>query len=140
MILKANEPLNFKFKIVLTFSEILSSPAVNLRILFTYRPYLHNQFIYFELYRYEKTYEIFSKYLKEAPLLRTHYLNILANYNFNKENKIRKFETVEVMTGAVIPKYFDTIIPIEEIIFYPNKTNKRYIIINKTDKINIIKI
>ena len=54
-----------------------------------------NQFIYFELYRYEKTYEIFSKYLKEAPLLRTHYLNILANYNFNKENKIRKFESDE---------------------------------------------
>ena len=53
-----------------------------------------------------------------------------------KLNKIKKFETVEVMTGAVIPKYFDTIIPIEEIIFYPNKTNKRYIIINKKIKKN----
>ena len=54
-----------------------------------------NQFIYFELYRYEKTYEIFSKYLKKLPLLKTHYLNILANYNFDIENKIRKYESDE---------------------------------------------
>tara|TARA_Y100000389_G_scaffold200938_1_gene242486 strand:- start:47 stop:1129 length:1083 start_codon:yes stop_codon:yes gene_type:complete len=54
-----------------------------------------NQFIYFELYRYEKTYEIFSKYLKEVKLLETHYSNILANYNFKEKNKIRKFESDE---------------------------------------------
>ena len=54
-----------------------------------------NQFIYFELYRYEKTFEIFSKYLKKLPLLETHYLNILANYNFDKENRIRKYERDE---------------------------------------------
>ena len=29
------------------------------------------------------------------------------------------------MTGAIIPKFFDTIIPIEKIIFYPNKKNKK---------------
>jgi len=35
-------------------------------------------------------------------------------------NKIKKYETVEVMTGALIPKGFDTIIPIEKIIFHSN--------------------
>ena len=31
--------------------------------------------------------------------------------------KTNKFEAVEVMTGALIPKNFDTIIPIEKIVF-----------------------
>ena len=48
--------------------------------------------------------------------------------------KIKKFQTVEIMTGGIIPKGFDTIIPIEQIIFYPNKDNPKYIVIDK--KIN----
>ena len=47
--------------------------------------------------------------------------------------KINKFEAVEVMTGALIPKNFDTIIPIEKIIF--NK-NKKFILINEKIKNN----
>ena len=35
------------------------------------------------------------------------------------------------MTGGIIPKGFDTIIPIEQIIFHPNKKNKKYILIEK---------
>ena len=35
------------------------------------------------------------------------------------------------MTGALIPKSFDTIIPIERINFYPNKKNAKYILLNK---------
>ena len=53
-----------------------------------------------------------------------------------KLRKIKKFDTVEVMTGAIIPKFFDTIVPIEKIIFYPNKKNKKYITINKKIKKN----
>ena len=53
-----------------------------------------------------------------------------------KLRKIKKFNTVEVMTGAIIPKFFDTIIPIEKIIFYPNKKNKKYITINEKVKKN----
>ena len=51
----------------------------------------------------------------------------------NKPNKkkIKKFETVEIMTGALIPRSFDTIIPIEQINFYPNKKNAKYILLNK---------
>ena len=48
--------------------------------------------------------------------------------------KIKKFDTVEIMTGGILPKGFDTIIPIEQINFYPNKTNKKYILINKKIK------
>ena len=47
-------------------------------------------------------------------------------------NKIKKYETVEVMTGALIPKGFDTIIPIEKIIFHLN--NKYISISNKIKK------
>ena len=53
-----------------------------------------------------------------------------------KLSKVKTFDTVEVMTGAIIPKFFDTIIPIEKIIFYPNKKNKKYIIINEKIKKN----
>jgi len=49
-----------------------------------------------------------------------------------KLNKIKKYETVEVMTGALIPKGLDTIIPIEQIIF--NSNNKFININNKIKK------
>ena len=37
------------------------------------------------------------------------------------KKKINKFDAIEIMTGGVIPKGFDTIIPIEQIVFSPNK-------------------
>ena len=51
------------------------------------------------------------------------------NKPFNK--KVKKFETAEIMTGGVIPKMFNTIVPIEQINFYPNKKNPRSIIIDQ---------
>ena len=50
-----------------------------------------------------------------------------------KLNKVKKFSTVEVMTGALIPKGFDTIIPIEKIIFH---SKNRYITISNKVKKN----
>ena len=50
------------------------------------------------------------------------------------KKKIDKFNTFEIMTGGIIPKGFDTIIPIEQIKFHPNKNKKRYIIIDKKVK------
>ncbi len=47
------------------------------------------------------------------------------------KKKIKKFETVEIMTGGLIPKSFDTIIPIEQINFYPSKKTSKYILLNK---------
>jgi molybdopterin molybdotransferase len=50
-----------------------------------------------------------------------------------KLNMVKKNETVEVMTGALIPKGFDTIIPIEKIIY---DSNNKYININNRIKKN----
>ena len=47
------------------------------------------------------------------------------------KRKIKKFDTVEIMTGGIIPKGFDSIIPIEQINFYPNKKIQKFIIIKK---------
>ena len=55
-------------------------------------------------------------------------IGLIAAGNKPFKKKIKKYDTVEIMTGGIIPKGFDTIIPIEKIIFYPNKKN---ILINK---------
>ncbi len=47
------------------------------------------------------------------------------------KKKIKKFESVEIMTGGIIPKGFNTIIPIEKINFYQNKKNEKFILIKK---------
>ena len=47
------------------------------------------------------------------------------------KKKFKNFETVEIMTGGLIPKFFDTIIPIEQIVFYPSKKNAKYVLIHK---------
>ena len=48
--------------------------------------------------------------------------------------KVPKLSCIEVMTGAIIKKPFDTIVPIEDIEFFPSKQNAKYIIINKKIK------
>ena len=48
--------------------------------------------------------------------------------------KVPKLSCIEVMTGAIIKNPFDTIIPIEDINFFPSKQNAKYIIINKKIK------
>ena len=51
------------------------------------------------------------------------------NKPFNK--KVKKFEAIEIMTGGIISRPFNTIIPIEQIIFFPNKEKPKSIIINR---------
>ena len=63
-------------------------------------------------------------------------IKILAAGDNPKIKKISKYSTIEVMTGAVIKKPFDTIIPIEQIKFFPNSIKPKYIIINKKIKKN----
>ncbi len=48
------------------------------------------------------------------------------------QKRIKKFDAVEIMTGGIIPNGFDTIIPIEKIIFYPSKNNQKYILVNQS--------
>ena len=60
------------------------------------------------------------------------------NKPFNK--KVKKFNTIEIMTGGIISKPFNTIIPIEKINFYPNIKNPKSIIIdNKVSKNNHVR-
>ena len=71
------------------------------------------------------------KNLKKFKILKT----IAAGDNPKIKN-VKKFQTVEVMTGALITKPFDTVIPIEQIKFYPSAKNNKYILINKKIKKN----
>jgi len=50
------------------------------------------------------------------------------------KKRIQKFDAVEIMTGGIIPKGFDTIIPIEQIIFFPSRNNRKYILVNQKIK------
>ena len=60
------------------------------------------------------------------------------NKPFNK--KVKKFDAIEVMTGGIISKPFNTIIPIEKINFYPTNQNPKFIIIDhKVSKNNHIR-
>ena len=43
----------------------------------------------------------------------------------------KKFRSVEIMTGGLLTKPFNTIIPIEQISFYPNQRKPKFILINK---------
>jgi len=47
------------------------------------------------------------------------------------KKRIKKFEAVEIMTGGIIPNGFDTIIPIEQINFYPNNKTRKFILIDR---------
>ena len=58
-------------------------------------------------------------------------LGTIAAGNKPSPNKIKRFQTFEIMTGGLLPKGFDTIIPIEKIVFYPSKKKPKFIIIDK---------
>ena len=79
----------------------------------------------------KETMKIKNKNFKKFKIIKT----LAAGDNPNIK-KIPKFSTIEVMTGAIIKKPFDTVIPIEQINFYPNPTNPKYIIIKKKIKKN----
>jgi molybdopterin molybdotransferase len=64
-----------------------------------------------------------SKYFKIIGLIAA------GDKPLNKKNK--KFEAIEIMTGGIVSKPFNTIVPIEKIIYYPNKKNPKSIFINK---------
>ena len=53
-----------------------------------------------------------------------------------KNKKIKKFETYEIMTGGLLPRNFDAILPKEQVIFYSDKKKGKYISINQKVKKN----
>ena len=58
---------------------------------------------------------------------------IAAGDNPIKINK-KKFQTIEIMTGGLLPNGFDTIIPIEQIVFDQNKKKPKFILLDKKIK------
>ena len=75
-----------------------------------------------------------TKNIKKNSPQKFKILGLVAAGNRPYKKKIKKFDAIEIMTGGIIPKGFDTIIPIEQIVFFPNKNNKKYILINKKIK------
>ena len=69
-----------------------------------------------------------KKNLRKFKILKT----IAAGDNPKVKN-VKKFQCVEIMTGALIPKQFDTIIPIEQIKFYEKK---KFILVDQKLKKN----
>ena len=72
-----------------------------------------------------------KKKIKLFKILRT-----VAAGDKPNHKKIKRFQTVEIMTGGLLPKGFDTIIPIEQIIYHPNKKNPKNIVVDKKIKKN----
>ena len=55
-------------------------------------------------------------------------IGTIAAGNKPLKKKLKKFQTVEIMTGGIIPLGADTIIPVEQILYYPNKIKPKYIL------------
>ena len=75
-----------------------------------------------------------TKKLNKKKVQKFKIIKTLAAGDNPKIKKIPKFSAIEVMTGAIIRKPFDTVIPIEDIEYFPNKLNPKYILINKKVK------
>ena len=74
--------------------------------------------------------------LNENKFKKFKILKTIAAGDNPKIKKVKKFETVEVMTGALILKPFDAVIPIEEIEFNPSIKSKKFILVKKKIKKN----
>jgi len=70
-----------------------------------------------------------SKKTKKFRILKT----IAAGDN-PKINKYKKNSTVEIMTGALIPKQFDTILPVEKVKYFPSRKKPTHIILDRNLK------
>lgn len=77
-----------------------------------------------------------TKYLNNKRIKKFKIIKTLAAGDNPKIKKVPKFSTIEVMTGAIIEKPFDTIIPIEKIKFFPNKVKPKFIILKEKIKKN----
>ena len=68
-----------------------------------------------------------TKNINEKNLKHFKIIGSIAAGNKPLNKKVKKFETIEIMTGGIISKPFNTIIPVEQIIFYPNKKKPKSI-------------
>ena len=77
-----------------------------------------------------------TKNLSKKKSLKFKIIKTLAAGDNPTIKKIPKFSAIEVMTGAIIKKPFDTIIPVEQAKFFSSQKKRKYIVINKKIKKN----
>ena len=75
-----------------------------------------------------------TKNLSKKKSLKFKIIKTLAAGDNPNIKKVPKLSAIEVMTGAIIKKPFDTIIPVEQAQFFPSRTKPKYLIINKKIK------
>ena len=126
----ANSKINIKNEIILAKNSINRISAKNIYSPTNYPAGNNTAFDGYAISSKE-TSRVSSKNIKKFKILKT-----LAAGDNPRIKNVKKFSTIEVMTGALIPKPFDTVIPIEVIDFYPNKKNPKFILINKKIKKN----
>ena len=126
----ANSKINIKNEIILAKNSINRISAKNIYSPTNYPAGNNTAFDGYAI-NSKETSRASSKNIKKFKILKT-----LAAGDNPRIKNIKKFTTIEVMTGALIPKPFDTVIPIEVIDFYPNKKNPKFILINKKIKKN----
>jgi len=125
-----NSKINIKNEIILAKNSINRISAKNIYSPTNYPAGNNTAFDGYAI-NSKETSRASSKNIKKFKILKT-----LAAGDNPRIKNIKKFSTIEVMTGALIPKPFDTVIPIEVIDFYPNKKNPKFILINKKIKKN----
>tara|TARA_Y100000389_G_scaffold140698_1_gene138577 strand:+ start:587 stop:1837 length:1251 start_codon:yes stop_codon:yes gene_type:complete len=76
--------------------------------------------------RSNETLRLNKNNIKKFKILKT-----IAAGDSPKIKDIKKFQAIEIMTGALLPKTFDTIIPIEQVKFYKNENNNKYFLLDK---------
>ena len=125
-----NSKINIKNEIILAKNSINRISAKNIYSPTNYPAENNTAFDGYAI-NSEETIGLSRKNIKQFKILKS----IAAGDNPKIKN-IQKYITIEVMTGALVPKPFNTVIPIEEIDFYPNKKNPKFILINKKIKKN----
>jgi len=126
----ANSKINIKNEIILAKNSINRISAKNIYSPTNYPAGNNTAFDGYAI-NSKETSRASSKNIKKFKILKT-----LAAGDNPRIKNVKKFSTIEVMTGALVPKPFNTVIPIEVIDFYPNKKNPKFILINKKIKKN----
>jgi len=75
-----------------------------------------------------------TKNLNKNKIRKFKIIKTLAAGDNPKIRNVKKFSTVEVMTGALICKPFNSVVPIEDVNFFPNERKPKYITIDKKIK------
>ena len=75
-----------------------------------------------------------TKGLNSKKTKRFRILKTIAAGDNPKIRKYKKNSTVEIMTGALIPKKFDTILPVEKAKYFPSKKKPTHIILDRVLK------